>query len=214
MPMRCTVLVLFILLSAQALARDTLPGPVPGWREVVFEGRTLYSLDSEHDCIRAEARGTASGLVRQLEAADQAGLLLRWQWRAEAPLVPGSEAPGAAALEKRRGGDDFLARVYVIHEGRFFWQTRAVNYVWSREQATGTVWPNPFTGNAIMVAVQSGEDGLGEWHSFERDVRADFRRYHDIDITGVSAVAIMTDADNTRGQASACYRLPRFGGGP
>lgn len=207
--MRCTVLVLFTLLSAQVLARDTLPGPVPGWREVVFEGRTLYSLDPEHDCIRAEARGTASGLVRQLEAADQAGLLLRWQWRAEAPLVPSANAP-----EKRRGGDDFLARVYVIHEGRFFWQTRAVNYVWSREQATGTVWPNPFTGNAIMVAVQSGEDGLGEWRSFERDVRADFRRYHDIDITRVSAVAIMTDADNTQGQASACYRLPRFGGGP
>lgn len=206
--MRCTVLVLFILFSAHAVARDTLPGPVPGWREVVFEGRTLYSLDPEHDCIRAEARGTASGLVRQLEAADQAGLLLRWQWRAEAPLVPGTDAP-----EKRRGGDDFLARVYVIHKGRFFWQTRAVNYVWSREQAVGTVWPNPFTGNAIMVAVQSGEDGLGEWRSFERDVRADFRRYHDIDISQVAAVAVMTDADNTQGQASACYRLPRFGGG-
>jgi len=200
---------LLVLFSAIALARDTLPGPVPGWREVVFAGRTLYSLDPAHDCIRAEAHGTASGLVRQLDAARPPDWLLRWQWRAEAPLVPATDAP-----EKRRGGDDFLARVYVIHEGRFFWQTRVVNYVWSREQAAGTVWPNPFTGNAIMVAVQSGEDGLGEWHGFERDVRADFRRYHDIDITGVSAVAIMTDADNTGGEASACYRLPRFGGEP
>ena len=206
--MRCTVLMLVMLLSAHALARETLPGPVPGWREAVFAGRTLYSVDPEHDCIRAEAQGTASGLIRQLDAADQTSLLLRWQWRAEAPLEPGAAAP-----EKRRGGDDFLARVYVIHEGRFFWQTRAVNYVWSREQAVGTVWPNPFTDNAIMVAVQQGDAGLGEWRSFERDVRADFRRFHDIDITHVSAVAVMTDADNTRGQASACYRLPRFGGG-
>ena len=155
--------------------------------------------------MRAEADASASGLIREVNTSLKQAPTLSWSWQAGAPL-----AAARPAAEKSKAGDDFLARVYVIHEGFLPWQTRAINYVWSREHPVGSHWPNPFTGNAIMVVVQSGDEGLGEWHSFERDVAADFRRFHDMKVDQVDAVAVMTDADNTGGRAEACYRLPLF----
>lgn len=197
------------LLATPAQARQTVASPVEGWDEVIFSDRTTYREDPERDCIQAHARGSASGLVREVRAEASATPWLRWAWQAETPLQPGQEA-----AERSRAGDDFVTRVYVVREGRFFWQTRAINYVWSREHPVGSHWPNPFTRNAIMVVVQSGDEGLGTWHEFERNVVEDFRRYHDLDIEEIAAVAVMTDADNTRGEATACYRLPTLHASP
>lgn len=191
-----------LFLAAGADAERYRESPVPGWREVVFEGRTRYR--QQQDCVRATSEAAASGLIRRVDADLHQRPVLVWSWRAERPLR-GAEAP-----EQSKAGDDFLARVYVIHEGFFPWQTRAINYVWSRSQPVGEHWPNPFTGNAIMLAVQSGSDGLGAWHQFRRNVREDFRRFHDMEIDSLDAVAVMTDTDNTGGVAEACYRLPEF----
>lgn len=197
---------ILLFLAAGADAERYRESPVPGWREVLFEGRTRYVPGG--DCVAAHSEGAASGLIRRVQQGLAEKPWLVWSWRARAPLR------GAAAPERSREGDDFLARVYVIHEGFFFWQTRALNYVWSREQPVGESWPNPFTDRAVMVAVQSGTDGLGEWQSFRRNVREDFRRFHDMDIDRVDAVAVMTDTDNTGGVAEACYRLPGFEAAP
>ncbi len=195
-------LLLLIAFTSPALARWD-PSPIDGWRAIRFAGETVYRQQT--DCVRAEANASASGLIRAVDTSLKQAPTLSWGWKAEAPLAPARPAP-----EKARDGDDFLARVYVIREGFLPWQTRAINYVWSRQHPVGSHWPNPFTGNAIMVVVQSGDSGLGEWHSFERDVAADFRRFHDIKVDQVDAVAVMTDADNTGGRAEACYRLPSF----
>ncbi|MFN3714086.1 MAG: DUF3047 domain-containing protein [Alcanivoracaceae bacterium] len=193
----------WLLLLATPVVARWEPSPIPGWQSIRFAGETRYA--EQPDCIRAEAVGSASGLIRAVDTGLAEAPLLRWGWRADELLQPARPAP-----EKTKAGDDFVARVYVIRQGRFFWQTRAINYVWSREHPVGSHWPNPFTSNAVMVVVQSGEEGLGEWREFERNVAADFRRFHDLDIDRVDAVAVMTDADNTGGRASACYRLPAF----
>lgn len=190
----------FWAMSAQARWE---PSPIPGWQSIRFSGETRYQ--EEGDCVRADARNAASGLIQAVESTLSQAPRLVWQWRAE--QLWESERP---APEKTKAGDDFMARVYVIHRGRFFWQTRAINYVWSREHPVDSHWPNPFTSNAVMVVVQSGEQGLGEWQSFERDVRADFRRFHNLDVDQVDALAVMTDTDNSGGRAQMCYRLPRF----
>ena len=197
--------VLFTALSlivGAAPAAEEVEGPVPGWTEVIFDGRTDYRPEDE--CVRAVSSNAASGLVRRQEVDLTEKPELVWRWRAEQPLR------GADADEQSKAGDDFLARVYVVHETFLPWRSRAVNYVWARAVPKGEHWKNPFAGQAVMVAVQSGYEGLGQWHAFRRDVRADFRRFHDRDIDTVHAVAIMTDTDNTGGRAKACYELPRF----
>ena len=197
------LLVLMLLAcSASAGAAEEVDSPIDGWREVIFANRTVYR--EAEDCVKAVSSDAASGLVRRRNVDLTQRPVLSWRWRAEQPLQ------GADADEQSKAGDDFLARVYVVHEGFFPWQTRAVNYVWAREVAAGKHWPNPFAGQAIMVAVQSGAAGLGQWQEFRRNVRADFRRFHDQDIDQIDAVALMTDTDNTGGRAQACYQLPRF----
>ena len=62
----------------------------------------------------------------------------------------------------------------------------------------------------MMVVVESGAAHLGGWRDYHRDVRADFRRYHDMEIDTIDALAVMTDTDNTEGVARACYQLPAF----
>ena len=193
---------LLCTLSTVALA-DTGPSPIPGWQAIRFSGETRYTREA--DCVRADAQGSASGLIRRVQEPLAQAPQLYWSWRADTPLQP-----GRPAAEQSKSGDDFVARVYVIREGWLPWQTRAINYVWSREHPVGQHWPNPFTGNAMMVVVQSGNEGLGQWHHFERDVAADFRRYHGMELDRVDAVAVMTDSDNTGGRARACYRLPAF----
>lgn len=172
-----------------------------GWEAIRFKGETRYY--QEGNCWKAQAQGTASGLVlrQRIDLAETP--YLHWQWL-------GRELPDWPAVdEKLKDGDDFQARVYVIREGLFPWQSRAINYVWSRQYSPGAHWPNPFARQAQMVVVQG--PGLTEgWQAFSRNVREDFRRYHNMDVEVIDAVAIMTDGDNTGASVSACYRLPGF----
>jgi len=191
------------LLTFPATAADYEPSAIPGWEQIVFSGHTQYRQTKK--CIEAVSQSAASGLIRRVDESLAAKPILSWAWQASEPLVAGEEAP-----EKSKPGDDFIARVYVIREGLFPWQTKAINYVWSREHPVGSYWPNPFTSNAMMVVLQTGNEELGQWQHFERNIRADFKTYFDLDVDSVNAVAIMTDTDNTGGQATACYQLPVF----
>ena len=108
--------------------------------------------------------------------------------------------------EKQKSGDDYAARVYVIvSDGFFFWQTRAISYVWASNMAKNTTWPNAFTEKATMVAIQSGDEHVGEWISEKRNVLQDVKTLLGSDVTYIDAVAIMTDTDNSEQSAVAYY---------
>lgn len=182
---------------------NTTESNIVGWKEIFFEGRTEYKNNGI--CIEAKSKASASGLTSEKHQKISANTKLVWAWSANQLISNGNGAP-----EKSKGGDDFLARVYVIHEGRFPWQSKAINYVWSSQHAVGDHWPNPFLKNAHMVVVQSGTKGLGELNYFERNIQKDFKTYFNMDIDKIDGVAIMTDTDNTQGEAQACYVLPVF----
>jgi hypothetical protein len=123
---------------------------------------------------------------------------LHWRWKVD-NVFSGND-------ERRRAGDDYPARVYVVFSGGLlFWRTRAINYVWSSHQPPGTAWPNAYTGNARMIAVESGSEHLGQWRQARRDVRADYRRLFGEEPGRVDAVALMTDTDDTGATATAWY---------
>lgn len=193
--------IIAVLLPLPAFAADYEPSEIPGWEQIVFSEHSHYRQTKK--CIKAVSHDAASGLIQRVETSLTTTPILSWGWQADEPLLVGAVAP-----EKTKSGDDFVARVYVIREGLFPWQTKAINYVWSREHPVGSYWPNPFTSNAMMVVLQSGNAELGQWQHFERNVRDDFKTYFNLDVENVSAIAVMTDTDNTGGQATACYELP------
>jgi hypothetical protein len=107
---------------------------------------------------------------------------------------------------RRKEGDDYAARIYVVFPAFFFWNTRSLSYVWANRVPVGEMWPNAFAGKAVtMIAVDSGGAKAGQWVGHRRDVRADFRRVYGEDPPALGAVAVMTDSDNTRGRAVAYY---------
>lgn len=191
----------WLMLSLALMPALAVSGAPQGWREVVFAGHTEYR--QVNGCWHALAQGTASGLVQEQKVDLNQTAWLTWQWRAE--VTPS----WSDTSEKSKAGDDFQARVYVVKKGWLPWQTRAINYVWSREAEPGAHWPNPFASQAVMVVVQ-GPGGTGPWHRFSRNVQADFKRFHGMQVDTVDAVAIMTDGDNTGARVASCYRLPVF----
>ena len=175
-------------------------GDTAGWEEKVFEGRTLYETVSQdgRTVVRATSRGTASGLYLRRRIDLDETPILRWSWRVERTL--------GDIDERTRAGDDYSARVYVIRSHPvFLWKTRAVNYVWASVQPEGATWPNAYTDSSQNVAVRSGDTHTGRWVEERRDVRADFRALFGESVRHVDAVAIMTDTDNTGGDAVAFY---------
>ncbi len=181
-------------------------GSLEGWEEKVFSGHTAYHLQEidGRKALLAESHQAASGLFRKLRVDLEQTPYLSWSWRVEQGL-PRLE-------ETSKAGDDYAARVYVVVDGGlFFWKTIAVNYVWSSSQRVGSVWPNAFAGeNAMLLALRSPEDGQGVWYTEKRNLREDFKRLFGREIRFIDAVAIMTDTDNSRGEARAWYGDLRF----
>jgi len=56
-----------------------------------------------------------------------------------------------------------------------------------------------------MLAVESGPSKAGQWVNEERDIQADYRRVFGENPPEAGGVAIMTDTDNTGGEATAWY---------
>lgn len=200
-----TALILLLLtatLSSASITRiDVLKLPdINAWEKQVFSGVTSYELHEidGRQVLKAISKQSASGLVREIEVDLTKTPYMNWSWKVDSIL--------SDVEETKKSGDDYAARVYVvISDGFFFWQTRALSYVWASKQAKGSTWQNAFTGKATMVAVESGEDSVGEWVEEKRNVLDDINNLLGIDATRIDAVAIMTDTDNSRQSATAYY---------
>lgn len=181
-----------------AVARFAVDG-LNGWETREFKGQTSYQLvqDEQGIVLKAQAKGAASGLVKKIRFDPSRHRYLTWSWKIDHTIVTGDETT--------RQGDDYAARIYIIFPGRFFWQTRALNYVWANKLPQGDFVPNAFTANAILLAVESGSPRAGQWVSEERDILADFRRVFGEEPPLAGGIAIMTDTDNTGAEATAWY---------
>ena len=181
-----------------AVGRFTAEG-LTGWEPKEFKGLTEYRLTPENDriVVKANSRAAASGLVKKISFDPRRYRYLRWSWKIDQTLPAGDETTKA--------GDDYAARLYVVFAGKFFWQTKAINYIWANHLKRGDAIANAFTASAMMVAVESGSEAAGEWRIEERDIFTDYQKLFGTEPGEASAIAIMTDTDNTGGSATAWY---------
>jgi len=201
-------IVFLLALPAQHLAAEPqLPlgefsrNRLDGWEHKRFKGETRYQLQTLDGVmvLKADSRAAGSGLFKAQRIDLEQTPMLNWSWRI------GNRLSGLN--EQSKAGDDYAARVYVVVKGGLaFWQTRAINYVWTGNTAKDSVWPNAFAGNhAMMMAVRGPEASTNIWYSEKRNVRADLQELFGDDIRFIDAVALMTDTDNGGGQVSAFY---------
>jgi Protein of unknown function (DUF3047) len=174
-------------------------GNLSGWEAKPFKGKTVYSLvpDGEKKVLMAHSRHAASGLLRKITLDTRKYPLLRWTWKV-------SHSLGKEDITKKSGAD-FAARVYVVFPRTFFWQTRAINYVWAAKMPKYSSAPSPYTSNAMIIAVESGDGKAGNWVTEERNIYEDYKQLFGEDPPKLGAVAVMTDTDDTRDEVTAWY---------
>jgi hypothetical protein len=195
-----------------------LPG---GWEPILLRGiaPSRYSLvrDGSSVVLRAEAAASASGLAFTFSAPVVEGRILRWRWKGEQALQTSDHT--------QRATDDAIARVYVtfthppeqlsLVQRTLDSLIRALYgrspphatlmYLWDGRAAVGTSRRNAYTDRVHNIVVESGSARLGQWLAYERDIDADYRAAFGSAPSQLTGIAVMTDADNTAGTASALY---------
>lgn len=198
----CVIITTNVTLSNAAdffLLDDFEKGLSPGWETKSFQGETSYQVVAEGNgkALHARSHGAASGLFFKKEYRLQDYPFLSWRWKVRGS-IPGGD-------ERKKSGDDFSARVYVVFPHWFFPKTKTISYVWGNRLAREESAPSAYTANAQLLAVESGTTQAGQWLAERRNVLEDYRRIFGEEPPVVGAIAIMTDTDNTGASAEAWY---------
>ena len=157
--------------------------------------------------LRAQSESSASAFLHRLDLEPRDGTRISWRWKTEAALESGRD-------ERKKSGDDYVARLFVIFDAEpFDRKSRAVCYVWSKGEAVGSTYKSPYHSQVMTIVVDSGEAGVGEWVTRERDFIQDYRSAFGRDPEYVSGVAVMVDTDNPETSAVSWFgdvevRLP------
>lgn len=186
--------------KSDSLAFDFTWTSLADWQTRSFKGETQYEIVELEDqqVLQATTRGKASMLFQQQEIDLTKTPYLRWRWRIEKPYDK--------LDERTKNGDDYVARVYVLHQHGFTpLESMTVNYVWSSANKIGSNWPNAFTDKAQMLALQSGGQLAGEWVVQTRNVVDDFKNLFDVEIESIHGLAVMVDGDNSGNTATAWF---------
>lgn len=185
-----------------ALFGEFSAGWKTAWREQnLFSKPTLYEVvtDDGQRVLHAVSKSANAGLLREVVGPAPAEARLRWRWKVQAPLTGNTR-------ERERAGDDYAARVFVVFETSLNpLRTRAINYVWAASEKTGAVFPSPYTKSVGIVVLRSGDLEAGQWRLENRDVLADYRTFFGEPPRRISAVAVLSDTDNTKGEAEAWF---------
>lgn len=193
-----------------------------GWQELTFPKIPRYTkytpvTNDGQWAIKAESRTSASALTKELELDPRQYPRLQWRWKIKNILPLGDES--------KKEGDDYAARVYVTFKylpeqasasekvlygiGKALYgkypPKATLNYIWANKLPKGQAVNSPYTDRAKLIAVESGPGLAGQWISEERNIYQDYKTYFGAEPPPISGIAIMTDSDNTQGEAEAYY---------
>lgn len=197
-------------------------GPPPGWipfKVAPWKARTDYKLVAAEDgatVLQAVAERSASGLVMRVDVDPTVKPIVSWRWRVT-ELVEGAD-------NSRRATEDAAARVILEFDGneggaadlasatRFMRQLadpttphRVLMYIWSSSNPVASILVGPLSDHIRMVVVSTGSMALGQWQAHTRNYRADYLRAFGRPPGRLTAIGVMSDADNTGARAEAFF---------
>jgi len=192
-----------------------------GWKPLTFKKipkQTAYELIKDGDAVvvKAVSDASASGLTKAVNIDPKEYPIVRWRWKVENVLKHSDVT--------RKDGDDYPARLYItfaydpdkvslgkklkFKTGQALFgdiPIGALNYIWDTNTPIGTIVENAYTDFAQMVVVESGMQKVGRWVSEQRNIYEDYKQAFGEEPPLMNGVAIMTDTDNTKEQATAYY---------
>ena len=165
------------------------------------DAKTQYSVGNNENgnFLRAEANNSASGLGKEIKINLKQTPYLNITWKIEKDL--------SGIIENSKKGHDYAARVFVVKKtGATPLSNRALNYVFSSNNDIGTYNPSPFTKKSIDYVLSTTKKNLNEWVSTKVNVKDHFKKFHNLDLDEISAIAIMSDTDNSKLTSIAYYQ--------
>lgn len=192
-----------------------------GWKPLTFRKiprLTTYELVEEgaQVVVKAMSDSSASGLTKEVRIDPKEFPIVRWRWKVD-NLLQKSDAT-------RKDGDDYPARLYITFEydpemvsfgkklkykaGQALFgdiPIGAINYVWETKAPVGAILDNAYTDFVKMVVVESGPGRIGLWVDESRNIYEDYKKAFGEEPPMINGVAIMSDTDNTKEQATAYY---------
>ena len=157
------------------------------------ENKTTYSVGSNQNgnFLKAVADNSASGLGKQIKIDLNKTPFINITWKIEMDL--------RGIKENTKKGHDYAARVFAIKKtGATPLSNRAINYVFSSNSEVGEYRPSPYTKKSIDNVLATTKDNLNEWVIVKANVKADFKKFHDLDVNELDGLAIMADTDNSK----------------
>ena len=209
----------YVKLFSENEPGNALPNGWRLWTLSRFKKSTEYKLvDSDgRTAVKAQADAAASGLVHVLNIDPLQYPLLNWQWKVDDLIKTANNT--TAHLE------DSPVRVVVSFAGdidtlplsdrMFFDNVRLLTkqklpyatlmYIWENRAPRDSMLPNLHTSRIKMIVAESGREKVGVWQDITRNVVEDYKRAFGEEPGRITAIAVMTDTDNTGENAHAWY---------
>ncbi len=165
------------------------------------DNKTSYSVGSNEsgNYLKAVADNAASGLGKEIKIDLNKTPFINITWKVEKDL--------SGILENTKKGHDFAARVFVIKKtGATPLSNRAINYVFSSNNAVGFNSPSPYTKKSIDNVLATTKLNLNEWVTVKANVKEDFKKFHNLDVNELDGLAIMSDTDNSKMKSITFYQ--------
>ena len=165
------------------------------------KGETTWHLDSNEkgNFIKAEAEGKGSGLGKEVKIDLSKTPFINITWKVEKDL--------SGIDEKTKKGHDYAARVFVIKKtGSTMLSNRAINYVFSSNQSVDENWRSPYTKKSVDYVLSTTKENLDTWVTVKANVKDHFKKFHNLDVVDLTAVAIMLDTDNSKLKAISYFQ--------
>ena len=165
------------------------------------DNKTIYSIGSNENgnYLKAVADNAASGLGKEINIDLNKTPFINITWKIERDLK--------GIKENTKKGHDFAARVFVIKKtGATVLSNRAINYVFSSNNGVGFNSPSPYTKKSIDNVLATTTEHLDKWITVKANVKNDFKKFHDLDVSQLDGLAIMVDTDNSKMKAVTYYQ--------
>lgn len=193
-----------------------------GWEPLIIlrnKKQTEYRLISKQNMtvLQARADKSSSGLMQRVSIDPLEQPWLHWDWKV-GNLVKSAD-------NTKRATEDSPVRIILGFDGDkesmpfadqlLFETAKAVTghdfpyatlmYIWENNAPVGTVIPSAHSGRIKMMVAAQGEDGVGEWRNFARNIVQDFEKAFGEKPGRLIGVGVLTDTDNTGEAVEAWY---------
>ena len=165
------------------------------------DNKTIYTvgLNENGSFYKAVADNAASGLGKEVKIDLNKTPFINITWKIEKDL--------SGINENTKKGHDFAARVFAVKKtGATPLSNRAINYVFSSNNEIGFNSTSPYTKKSVDNVLATTKNNLNEWITVKSNVKEAFKRFHDLDVTELDGLAIMSDTDNSKMKSVAYYQ--------